>query len=59
VAPSGSSSLATAATLFTTTGQDPALLYTGTYAAAGTISLAVPNGAPTGAYTGTLVVSLI
>jgi hypothetical protein len=58
-APAGTSSLASAATLFTTTGQDPALLYTGTYAAAGTISLTVPNGAPTGAYTGTLTVSLI
>jgi hypothetical protein len=59
VAPSGTSSLGSAATLFSSTGQDAALLYTGTYAAAGTVSLAVPNGAPTGAYTGTLTVSLI
>jgi hypothetical protein len=58
-APAGTSALSSAATLFTTTGQDPALLYTGTYVAAGTINLAVPNGVTAGAYTGTLTVSLI
>ena len=58
-APAGTSPLDSAATLFATTGQDTGLLYTGTYAAAGTVSLAIPNGAPSGAYTGTLTVSLI
>ena len=59
VAPAGTSSLSSAATLFTTTGQDPALLYTGGYVAGGTVSLLVPNEVVTGTYTGTLTVSLI
>jgi hypothetical protein len=59
VAPVGTSSLGSAATLFTTTGQNPGLLYTGGYVAGGTVSLAVPNLVVTGTYTGTLTVSLI
>ncbi len=58
-APTGSSSLASAATLFSTTGQSVASLYTGTYTAAGTVSLAVPNGQAVGAYTGTFTVTLV
>jgi hypothetical protein len=59
VAPAGTSPLSSAATLFSTTGQDTSLLYSGTYVAGGTVSLAIPNGVATGAYTGTLTVSLI
>lgn len=58
-APTGTSALSAAATLFSTTGQDAALLYTGTYTGTGTVSLAVPNGAAVGAYTGTLTVTLV
>jgi hypothetical protein len=58
-AATGSSALNTAATLFTTTGQSVESLYTGTYAASGTITLTVPNGQAVGAYSGTLTVSLI
>jgi hypothetical protein len=58
-APSGSASLATAATLFSNTGQALTSLYTGTYTATGTVSLAVPNAQAVGAYTGTLTVTLV
>jgi hypothetical protein len=58
-APTGSSPLNSAATLFTTTGEDPTALYTAEYIAGGTVSLAIPSGTPAGAYTGTLTVSLI
>jgi hypothetical protein len=58
-AATGSSSLATDATLFSNSGQSVTSLYTGTYAATGTITLAVPNGQSVGAYTGTLTVTLV
>lgn len=58
-APTGSSPLDSAATLFSNTGQSTSALYTGTYTGTGTISLAVPNGQAVGAYTGTLTVTLV
>jgi hypothetical protein len=58
-APSGEGSLGTAQTLFTNTGQDTSKTYSGTYASASTLRLTVPNGAVSGAYTGTLTVTLV
>ena len=56
---SGSEDLSAARTLFTNTGQDPLLLYTGTYASTATVTLTPPATATPGAYTGYLVVTLV
>jgi hypothetical protein len=48
-----------AQTLFSVTGESTASVYTGTYVYAGTLKLAVPNGTPTGVYTGHLTVTLL
>jgi hypothetical protein len=58
-ATSGSETLAAARTIFTTTGQDPLLPYTGTYVSTSTVTLTPPSNATTGAYTGFLVVTLV
>lgn len=58
-APSGSAALNVAQTLFSNSGQVAANAYTGTYASTSTLKLTVPNGTPTGVYTGTLVVTLV
>lgn len=46
-------------TLFTVTGQDPGLLYTGSWAFTGTLALAAPDNVVPGTYTGTLRVTLV
>lgn len=56
---SGSEDLSAARTLFTNTGQDPLVLYTGTYASTATVTLTPPATATPGAYTGFLVVTLV
>jgi hypothetical protein len=48
-----------AQTLFSVTGESAATLYTGTYGYAGLLKLTVPNGTPTGVYTGTLTLTLV
>jgi hypothetical protein len=58
-ATSGSEDLSAARTIFTNTGQDPLLLYTGTYASTSTVTLTPPSSATPGAYTGYLVVTLV
>lgn len=58
-ATSGSEDLSTTRTIFTNTGQDPLLLYTGTYASTSTVTLTPPSTATPGAYTGFLVVTLV
>lgn len=55
----GSEDLSIARTLFTNTGQDPLLTYTGTYAGSATLTLTPPSTATPGAYTGYLVVTLV
>lgn len=55
----GTQALDVARTLFSVTGQDTGLVYTGTYTGAATMTLTVPNGAATGAYTGTMTVTLV
>lgn len=55
----GTENLSTIRTLFTNTGQDPLLLYTGTYEGAATLTLTPPSTATPGAYTGYLVVTLV
>jgi hypothetical protein len=51
--------LDTAATLFSVTGESAGAIYTGAYVYTGQLSLDVPNGTPTGAYTGQLTVTLV
>ena len=58
-APSGSHNMATTATLFSNASQDPTSVYTGTYASSSSWTLSVPNGAKTGAYTGTITLTLV
>ena len=58
-ATSGSENLSAARTLFTNTGQDPLVLYTGTYASSATVTLTPPATATPGAYAGYLVVTLV
>ena len=58
-APSGSSALGSAATLFSNTGQSTTAVYTGTHTASGTINITPPNGTSSGVYTGTLVLNLV
>lgn len=58
-ATSGTEDLSAARTIFTNTGQDPLLLYTGTYASTSTITLTPPASATAGAYSGFLVVTLV
>jgi hypothetical protein len=55
----GSEVLSTSRTLFTNTGQNPLLLYTGTYASMATVTLTPPAAATAGAYSGYLVVTLV
>ena len=57
-APEGSSSLAGTVTLFSNTGQDPALTYTGSYASSSNWTLTPPNLTATGAYTGTITLTI-
>ncbi len=57
-APTGSAGLASAATLWSNTGQDPATLYSGAYVGSGTVTLAPPDGSKTGVYSGTFTVTL-
>jgi hypothetical protein len=58
-APVGSQTLDQARTLFDNTGQSTSTLYSGTYAATGTVTLSPPDGSKTGVYTGTFTVTLI
>lgn len=58
-ATSGSENLSTTRTLFTNTGQDPSLVYTGTYESTATVTLTPPVSAIAGTYTGYLVVTLV
>lgn len=58
-ATSGTEDLSAARTIFTNTGQDPLLLYTGTYASTSTVTLTPPSSATPGAYTGYLVITLV
>jgi len=48
-----------AVTVFTVTGQLTTLAYTGVYTSATTLSLAIPNLQPTGAYTGNISITLV
>lgn len=56
---SGAGSLGTAQTLFSVSGQSTSTAYTGSYAGAATLTLEVPVGTPSGAYAGTLTVTLV
>jgi hypothetical protein len=58
-APVGSQTLDTARTLFSNANQNTSTLYSGAYAASGTVTLAPPDGSKTGVYTGTFTVTLI
>jgi hypothetical protein len=58
-ATAGSQDLSAARTIFGNTGQDPLLLYTGTYASESTVTLTPPAGTGPGSYTGYLVVTLV
>lgn len=51
--------LDSAVTVFTNTGQDPNLAYTGTYTTASTLTLTIPNATPAGTYTGNISVTLV
>ena len=57
-APTGSASLADTVTLFSNTGQDTALTYTGSYASSSTWTLTPPNETAVGAYTGTITLTI-
>ena len=59
VTPMSDADLSTTRTLFTNTGQSAASLYSGVYAAAGTLSVTPPANATPGSYTGYLVVTLV
>jgi hypothetical protein len=54
----GSGALSDPLTLWTNTGQSPLSVYTSTHLATGTLNVTPPNGAKTGAYTGTFTVTL-
>lgn len=54
-----SGTLESVVTVFTNTGQDPNLAYTGTYTTASTLTLAIPNATPAGTYTGNISVTLV
>lgn len=58
-ATSGVEALTTARTIWTTTGQATATLYTGTYVSTSTITLTPPTDAVPGAYEGLVVVTLV
>jgi hypothetical protein len=51
--------MSTTRTIFGNTGQDPALLYSGTYASTSTVTLTPPSTTTAGAYSGYLVVTLV
>jgi hypothetical protein len=55
----GSEDLSTSRTLFSTTGELPASLYTGTYTSTATVTLTPPATATAGAYSGYLVITLV
>lgn len=55
----GSATLDAARTVFEIDGESPAVSYTGTFTGAGTISVAVPQGQASGAYTGTFTYTLV
>jgi hypothetical protein len=55
----GSQDMSTTRTIFGNTGQDPALLYSGTYASTSTVTLTPPSTTTAGAYSGYLVVTLV
>jgi hypothetical protein len=48
-----------AKTLFTVTGEQSTVAYTGVYTYTGAMNLAVPNGTPAGTYTGTMTLTLV
>jgi hypothetical protein len=56
--PSGSQDLSASRTIHTTTGQSTTAVYTGLYTDTANLDLAVPNGQPTGIYTGTMTITL-
>jgi hypothetical protein len=58
-APSGSQAFGAARTLFSNINQNTSTIYSGTYAASGTVTLAPPDGTKTGIYTGTFTVTLV
>jgi hypothetical protein len=58
-APTGSAAFGSAQTLFSNAGQSLTTLYSGTYAASGTVTLAPPDGSKTGIYSGTFTVTLV
>lgn len=61
LSPGGTSArgLGTAQKLFAVAGESTGQLYSGTYVYSGNLALTVPNGTPTGAYTGTLTFTLL
>jgi hypothetical protein len=59
VATTGTQDFSQARTLFTSTGQNPALTYTGTYTATATITLTPPNLTVVGVYTGTMTITMV
>jgi hypothetical protein len=54
----GSQAFGAARTLFSNSGQNTSLLYTGTYVGSGNVTLTPPDGTKTGVYTGTFTVTL-
>lgn len=58
-APAGSQDLSLARTLLSNAGQDPSVVYTGTYTATSTLTLGIPNGTTVGTYGSTITVTLI
>ncbi len=55
----GSQNLTAARTLWSTSGQNTSILYTGTYSQTSTITLTPQNGTAAGVYTGTLTITLV
>lgn len=57
--PSGSQDLSAARTVHSTASQSTTAVYTGTYSDTANLDLSVPNGQPTGIYTGTMTITLV
>jgi hypothetical protein len=55
----GSEDLSTTRTIFSTAGELPASLYTGTYTSSSTVTLTPPAASTAGAYSGYLVITLV
>jgi len=59
ITPMADADLSTTRTLFSNAGQAPTSIYSGVYAATGTLSLTPPANAAPGSYSGYLVVTLV